>query len=60
MGAVFMLSPAIGTIAATVRGDCHILPIAAVLILQLALSILTLVFVPDIPDTRLHDFRLHL
>ena len=54
LGAVFMLSPAIGAIAATLGGEGYMLLIGAVVILQLALSILTLVFVPDAPDFRLH------
>lgn len=54
LGAVFMLSPAIGAIAMALGGKGHTLLIGAVVILQLALSVLTLLFVSDAPGSRLH------
>jgi len=54
LGAVFMLSPAIGAIAMALGGKGHTLLIGAVVILQLSLSVLTLLFVSDTPGSRLH------
>jgi len=54
LGAVLMLSPAIGAIAMTLGGEGHTLLIGAVVILQLSLSVLTLLFVSDAPGSRLH------
>ncbi len=54
LGAVLMLSPTIGAMAATLGGEDYMLLIWAAVILQLTVSILTLVFVPDAPDSRIH------
>jgi len=53
-GAFLMLSPTIGAIAMTLGGEGHALLIGAVVILQLVLSVLTLLLVSDVPGSRLH------
>lgn len=57
LGAVTMLHPGICVIAAlsgATHFDGYILLVPATLILQLALAILTLAHVPDLPSFRLH------